>query len=201
MLHTISSPKKTKKRIGRGGNRGKNAGRGDKGQKSRAGHCIRPAIRDVLQRIPKLRGHGKNRSRGVRGGLSSIVQINLTKLAERCKEGDTISPKRLEHMGLIGKLRGKTPTVKVLSVGDITKAIHVYHCSVSARAADKIIKAGGSVHGGTKKAKIRRGVQGDTKETNTKSGIKETKAKKSDTKKETKAKKSDTKKETKVKKE
>ncbi|HQA95804.1 MAG TPA: uL15 family ribosomal protein [Candidatus Colwellbacteria bacterium] len=45
-----------KKRIGRGGKRGKTGGRGQKGQKSRAGHKIRPAERDFIQRLPKLRG-------------------------------------------------------------------------------------------------------------------------------------------------
>lgn len=48
-----------KKRIGRGGKRGKTAGRGQKGQKSRAGHKIRPAERDFIQRLPKLRGKHK----------------------------------------------------------------------------------------------------------------------------------------------
>lgn len=47
---------KSKKRIGRGGKRGTYSGRGMKGQKSRAGHKIRPAIRDLIQRTPKLRG-------------------------------------------------------------------------------------------------------------------------------------------------
>ena len=47
---------KSKKRIGRGGKRGTYSGRGMKGQKSRAGRKIRPAIRDLIQRTPKLRG-------------------------------------------------------------------------------------------------------------------------------------------------
>lgn len=51
---TIKS--RNKKRIGRGGKRGTYSGRGQKGQKSRAGHKIRPAERDLIQRLPKLRG-------------------------------------------------------------------------------------------------------------------------------------------------
>lgn len=47
----------TKKRIGRGGKRGTTAGRGTKGQKARSGHVIRPAERDLIQRLPKLRGY------------------------------------------------------------------------------------------------------------------------------------------------
>ena len=50
---------KDAKRIARGGKRGRTSGRGQKGQKSRSGRKIRPAIRDLVQRTPKLRGkHG-----------------------------------------------------------------------------------------------------------------------------------------------
>lgn len=57
-LHQIqpTHQNKSKKRVGRGGKRGTYSGRGMKGQKSRAGHKIRPAIRDLMQRTPKLRG-------------------------------------------------------------------------------------------------------------------------------------------------
>ena len=47
---------KSKKRVGRGGKRGTYSGKGMKGQKARAGKRIRPAIRDLMQRTPKLRG-------------------------------------------------------------------------------------------------------------------------------------------------
>ena len=58
MLHKLESDpnKKTRKRIGRGGKRGTYSGKGVKGQKSRAGRKIRPAIRDFMQQTPKLRG-------------------------------------------------------------------------------------------------------------------------------------------------
>jgi len=57
-LHEIQSTdkRKSKKRIGRGGKRGTYSGRGMKGQKARSGHKIRPAIRDLMQRTPKLKG-------------------------------------------------------------------------------------------------------------------------------------------------
>ena len=44
---------KRKKRIGRGGKRGTYCGKGIKGQNSRAGAKIRPAIRDMIKKIPK----------------------------------------------------------------------------------------------------------------------------------------------------
>jgi large subunit ribosomal protein L15 len=57
--HTLSP--RTKKRrksivVGRGGKRGKTSGRGGKGQTARAGHKIRPEIRDLIKKLPKRRG-------------------------------------------------------------------------------------------------------------------------------------------------
>lgn len=62
-LHELAPtyPNKARRRIGRGYTRGKKAGKGQKGQKSRAGHSIRPAEKDLIQRLPKLRGF-KNKS-------------------------------------------------------------------------------------------------------------------------------------------
>ncbi len=57
-LHQIKplhKPQKSK-RVGRGGKRGTYSGKGIKGQKSRAGKNIRPAIRDFIGKIPKLKG-------------------------------------------------------------------------------------------------------------------------------------------------
>jgi len=57
-LHQLQAnhPNYGKKRVGRGGKRGTASGRGTKGQHSRAGRRIRPAERDFIQRLPKLRG-------------------------------------------------------------------------------------------------------------------------------------------------
>lgn len=57
-LHEIRSLSRTykKRRVGRGGKRGKTSGKGTKGQKSRAGRRIRPQIRDVMKKFPKKRG-------------------------------------------------------------------------------------------------------------------------------------------------
>lgn len=57
-IHQIKPNKSKKgiKRIGRGGKRGTYSGKGQKGQRSRAGHNIRPGLRDVIIRTPKLRG-------------------------------------------------------------------------------------------------------------------------------------------------
>lgn len=49
--------KKRSKRIGRGGKKGTYAGRGVKGQKSRAGRRLKPLVRELIKRYPKLRGY------------------------------------------------------------------------------------------------------------------------------------------------
>ena len=46
-----------KKYVGRGGKRGKTAGRGTKGQHARAGRKFRPQLRDVIKKLPKNRGY------------------------------------------------------------------------------------------------------------------------------------------------
>ena len=61
-FHNLRAKTKRKyaQQVGRGGTRGKTAGRGTKGQNARAGHKKRPELRDIIKRIPKLRGRGKS---------------------------------------------------------------------------------------------------------------------------------------------
>ncbi len=61
-FHNLKSKTKRKyaRQIGRGGTRGKTAGRGTKGQNARAGRKKRPELRDIIKRVPKLRGRGKS---------------------------------------------------------------------------------------------------------------------------------------------
>lgn len=65
---------KSKKRVGRGGTRGTYSGKGMKGQKSRAGAKIRPAIRDLMQRTPKLRGAKNQASRYTKAARARSVK-------------------------------------------------------------------------------------------------------------------------------
>ena len=59
-FHTLKRKTKNKKsrQHGRGGTRGKTTGRGTKGQNARAGRKKRPESRDMIKRVPKLRGRG-----------------------------------------------------------------------------------------------------------------------------------------------
>jgi len=131
--------RKDKKRIGRGGKRGTTSGKGTKGQKSRAGHRIRPAERDLIKQLPKLRGY---RFKSFR---SKPLPLNLGAINEVFSAGAVVSPETLLERGLIGKVSGALPYVKLLGDGEVTKALQVRQCLVSASAKAKIEKAGGSV--------------------------------------------------------
>jgi large subunit ribosomal protein L15 len=136
-----SRPKKT--RVGRGGIRGKTSGRGHKGQKARAGGSPRPEIRDMIKKIPKQRGHGKNRAKTVNSGRTEAQVVNLHDLVNLT--GDVVSPSTLSEQGLVSKNGGKQPLVKILGNGEIDRAVTVTDCHVSKSAAEKIAKAGGKV--------------------------------------------------------
>ncbi len=113
-------------RVARGGKRGHTSGRGQKGQRSRSGHRIRPAIRELIQRLPKLRGH-KNKSTAVK-----LDVLNLNDLEKKAVNG-VISQETLGAK------------FKILGDGEIKKAITIKGLPVSESAKKKIIAAGGTV--------------------------------------------------------
>ena len=135
-----------KKRVGRGGNRGKTCGRGTKGQKARAGHSIKPAFRDIFASIPKLRGHGKTRARGVNSGRPKIESINISMLDKYFEDGARITPQILVLKKLVPKAKGKKPFVKILGNGDLSKKFIITNCFLSKTAKEKIESAGGVIH-------------------------------------------------------
>ncbi len=130
---------KNDKRVARGGKRGKTAGRGTKGQKARAGHRIRPILRDTIKKFPKLRGY-KNKSFEVKPQPVNLGLIEKTFLA-----GDAVNPATLLAKKLITKVGGKMPKVKILSMGKLTKKVVVTGCLFSATAKTHIEAAGGSI--------------------------------------------------------
>ncbi|HVM59072.1 MAG TPA: uL15 family ribosomal protein [Candidatus Paceibacterota bacterium] len=146
-LHTLAP--RTKKRrpepVGRGGKRGKTSGRGGKGQTARAGHKIRPEMRDIIKKLPKLRGHGKNRARTVRRTATAYAPVNLAALEARFSAGETVSPATLFEKGLIRKVSGRLPQVKILGTGEVTKALVVSRCALSASARTALAKAGATL--------------------------------------------------------
>jgi len=136
---------KKPKLIARGGRHGKTSGRGGKGQTARSGNKKRPAMRDTIKKIPKLRGRGINRADTVvytdskKFAVLNVVDLNIF------EEGETVNVVSLLAKGLIQKRLGKNPQVKILALGIITKKLIVEGVTFSKSAKDKIEKAGGEI--------------------------------------------------------
>ncbi|MCR4333613.1 MAG: uL15 family ribosomal protein [Patescibacteria group bacterium] len=147
-LNTISPRTKNKKNapVGRGGKRGKTSGRGGKGQTARAGHKIRPEVRDLIKKLPKRRGHGKNRARSVKVNRIAVAAVNLAALEANFKAGETVSPAALLAKGLVRRVKGRAPIVKILGTGEITKAFGIIGCTLSTAARAAVTAAGGTIH-------------------------------------------------------
>jgi len=146
-LHQLkrNTPNKKAKRVGRGGKRGKTSGRGMKGQKARAGTSGRPEMRDIIKKLPKLRGHGKNRARTVNSSVVKPRVINVSNLETLFSNGDVINPKVLLEKGIIRRQKTAIPTVKILGNGEIKKKLTIERCVVSESARKKIESAGGKI--------------------------------------------------------
>jgi len=133
---------KRKKRIARGGKRGGYSGRGIKGQKSRAGAKIRPAIRDLMMKFPKKRGRAKHAFKSL---FFKPVILNLEDIEKNFKDGGIVSPKTLFEKRLISRKKGALPEVKILGGGELSKALHFQKVLLSEVARAKIEKAKGAV--------------------------------------------------------
>jgi len=138
-LRPIHKPKR-KKRVGRGGKRGNYCGRGIKGQNARAGAKLKPIIRELIKRYPKLRGYKFKSRKG-----SKIRIVNLDRLEKKFKENETVSPTSLVEKKLVDKIGGKIPEVKILGKGEISKKLIIENCLLSKRAREKIKKVGGTI--------------------------------------------------------
>lgn len=147
-LNTLT-PKHSKRRrppVGRGGKRGKTSGHGGKGQTARAGHKIRPEMRDLIKKLPKRRGYGRNRSRTVRQERLVYAVVNLATLDAAFVAGETVTPAALLHKGLVRAEKGRTPKVKILGTSGLSKGLSIKDCVVSAPARAAVEKAGGRIH-------------------------------------------------------
>ena len=140
-IHTLTRKNKqqTAKRVGRGGRHGKTSGRGTKGQSARAGNKKRPEMRDIIKKLPKLRGYKFN-------SVQDKPQvINLSRLGENFAAKAEVNPEVLVAKKLIRRQGGKTPNVKILGNGEITIALVFKDCTVTTDAREKITAAGGSI--------------------------------------------------------
>lgn len=138
-LHEVKPKHKTKKRkrIGRGGKRGTYSGRGIKGQKSRAGGKLRPEMRDIIKKIPKKRGY---RFKSIREKAQIVNLESLEKhFSASSGESVVITPDVLLKAGLIVKVKGKMPKVKILGKGKLNKKLEIKGCGMS-KSVEKILK-------------------------------------------------------------
>ena len=144
-LHEIKPIHKSKKpkRVGRGGKKGIYCGRGIKGQKARAGRKLKPLIREIIKKYPKLRGY-KFKSK-IQNPKSKMVILNLESLENKFKSGEIVNPQTLLEKRLIRKIKGKVPRVKILGRGEVKKALIIESCQISKSAKEKIEKAGGTI--------------------------------------------------------
>ena len=150
-LHTLrpAQPRKPRKRIGRGlgSGKGRYAGRGIKGQKSRSGSHKMPAGFEggqmpIDMRLPKLRGATSADAMPIGPFRTSTQPINVRDLEARFGAGAEVTPEALVVAGLIKHTR---VDVKILGSGDLTKSLAVAAHGFSKSAREKIEAADGSV--------------------------------------------------------
>ena len=107
-FHSIKRKTENKKRmtVGRGGKRGKTSGRGTKGQKARSGRKLRPEIREVIKKIPKLRGYAFNSIQ------TKPVVVKLSQIEKAFKAGEEVTPKAIAEKGLVSTYKEKSQKSK-----------------------------------------------------------------------------------------
>ncbi|MDP3965836.1 MAG: uL15 family ribosomal protein [bacterium] len=144
-LHTLKRmTARSRMRVGRGGKRGKTAGRGTKGQNARAGRKKRPELRDIIKKLPKRRGYGKNRGRTVNPSRKDSIPVSLSVVANVFADGAEVTPKALKEKMIIRARGPLFPPVKIMG-GETDKKLHFKGCAVSQSARAAIEKAGGTI--------------------------------------------------------
>lgn len=141
-IHNLKRKNKNKKDrlIGRGGKHAKTAGRGGKGQTARAGNKRRPELRDIIKKLPKLRGYQFN------SFAVLPLSISLDKIAKVFPKGGAVSPETLLEIKAIKKRKGFVPVVKILNSKEAFNVkIQVTNCLLSKSAKEQVLKAGGEV--------------------------------------------------------
>lgn len=157
MIHSLPTPKTTKKAkiVGRGQGSGKGShttGKGMKGQKSRTGYRKpRPNFEGgqnpLSRRLPTLKGPTARRSRK-RGFIESKevnAPVQLSKIAEGVKAGDTINVDTLLDLQLVRLQTNKDTNIKVVFDKEIDKKLIFEGIKATKKATEAIQKAGGEV--------------------------------------------------------
>ena len=144
-LHDLKPNKgahRDRNRVGRGtaAGQGKTAGRGMKGQNSRAGGGV-PLYHQggnlpLFRKLPFKRGQGMNVVNRVR-----YAEVNLDQLDE-LKAKTEVTPEFLLQAGIVNDL---DMPVKILGRGEISVALKIKTHKISKSAREKVEGAGGSV--------------------------------------------------------
>lgn len=139
-LHPAKGSTHKSKRLGQGigSGTGKTSGKGHKGDKSRTGGGVRPGFEGgqmpLTRRTPK---RGFNNAR-----FAKIFQpVNLAVLDKKFDSGAEIDAEALFNARIIRK---KNIPVKILSTGELTKALNIKAGAFSAQAVKKIEASGGT---------------------------------------------------------
>src|SRR3954453_1807772 len=148
-LHTLKPAQERvdRKRVGRGlgSGKGRYAGRGIKGQKSRAGsHKMRAGFSGgqmpIQMRVGKLRGATSKDAMPIGPFRTYTVPVNVRDL-DRFDAGAEVTPESLVEVGLI---KNTKIDVKLLGDGEVSKKLTVRVHRISASAREKIEAAGGT---------------------------------------------------------
>ena len=140
-LNTIKSAdgaRKPRRRVGRGigSGLGKTAGRGHKGQKSRAGGYHKVGFEGgqmpLQRRLPKRGFKSQSAKFNAEVSLAALERLGA-------KDVDMLT---LKQAGLVGQI---AKVVKVIKSGELTKAIKLTGIGATAGAKAAIEAAGGSV--------------------------------------------------------
>ncbi len=141
--------RRDRKRVGRGlgSGKGRYAGRGIKGQKSRSGsHKMRAGFEGgqmpIYMRLGKMRGSTSKDAMPI-GPFRTVSQgVNVRDLERVFDAGTEVTPELLKARRLIRSVR---VDVKILGQGELTKKLSVSAHGFSKSAREKIEAAGGKI--------------------------------------------------------
>lgn len=139
-VHSGIQKFKKRRRIGRGigSGHGKTAGRGHKGQGSRAGWSRQVTFQGgtmpMVRRVPKRGFNNK--------WADKVAVLNVQDLESFFEAGDEVSPEAIKKTPLMNH---KYDVLKILGNGELTKKLKVSAHRFSKSAEEKIKQAGGEV--------------------------------------------------------
>ncbi len=137
-----AAPKKKRVARGPGSGKGKMAGRGIKGQKSRSGVAINGyegGQMPLYQRLPK-RGFNKPNRKAF-----AVVNLGLIQKFVEAGKIDAAQPVTEDALVASGLVRRKLDGIRVLAKGEVTTALNIEVTGASKSAIEAVEKAGGSL--------------------------------------------------------